>query len=61
MLKTLRLLLTGNTEIEDPNTVEPDYCDADLTTLELADILRRLGEDEEDNTANFYLEMEELA
>ena len=57
MFKTLRLLLTGNTEIEDPNTVEPDYCDADLTTLELADILRRLSWNDDEGNNN----MEELS
>lgn len=42
------LLHRRNTIIEDPNTVEPDYCDADLTTLELADILRRLDIQQEE-------------
>lgn len=47
--------LLGFKEIEDPNDIGTGT--EDLYLMSLADLIDRLGvEDDEDNTANFYIE-----
>lgn len=55
MLRFIRWLLGVSEPIEDPNDIGTGT--EDLYLLTLADIIDRLGiEDDEDNTANFYIE-----